>query len=341
MPAIIRLLALFIIIGALGLVQGHAERAAGIDYDFVDRPANLPADFQASDGINLRFLAIKAIDGFRVDAALWQPKEKLASATTLIVGVPGSGGNFVNGTPPISPLLSAKGYGVLTISTRQHDELRNTENFFDVRRDIEAAVYTARALGYQTLVLWGQSLGNLHVQYYAANTWDPDIKAVVLTGMPANLPWRTRHMLIQDEDAFSRLSEAAIKSLRDGTERNLLPLRMRRTLGADEPVTGAHFLTNRSEASSTADGTYWIKRIPQPILMVRDAGDAIIAPFEPYALLSAATSPGSLVPTIEYVLIPNAKDPNPAPFSLRGHLFLDNREPLAETVTRWLSARHL
>jgi len=90
---------------------------------------------------------------------------------------------------------------------------------------------------------------------------------------------------------------------------------MRRTLGVDEPVTGAHFLTNRSEASSVADGTYWIKRIPRPILLVRDAGDAIIAPFEPYALLSAATSPGSLVPTIEYVLLPNPKDPNPAPFS--------------------------
>jgi hypothetical protein len=51
--------------------------------------------------------------------------------------------------------------------------------------------------------------------------------------MFANLPWRTRHMLIQDEDAFSRLSEAAIKSLRDGTERNLLTLRMRCTLGGD------------------------------------------------------------------------------------------------------------
>src|SRR5215470_5931212 len=34
---------------------------------------------------------------------------------------------------------------------------------------IEAAVYTARALGYQTLVLWNHSLGNIHVQYYAAN----------------------------------------------------------------------------------------------------------------------------------------------------------------------------
>ena len=109
MPAIGRLLALFVIIGAFGLVQVHAERAAGVDYDFVDRPANLPPDFHASTSTNLRFLAIEAIDGFRVDAALWQPKEKLAPATTLIVGMPGSGGNFANGTPSISPLLVAVG----------------------------------------------------------------------------------------------------------------------------------------------------------------------------------------------------------------------------------------
>jgi len=238
--------------------------------------------------------------------------------------------------------LAAKGYGVLTISTRWHDELRNTDNFFEVRRDIEAAIYTARALGYRTLVLWGHSLGNIHVQYYAANTWDPDIKAVVLSGMFANLPWRSRYMLEQNEDNFRRLSESALKSLHEGKEHDLLPLGMRRPTGeGEEAITGRHFLTYRSEASSTADGTYWIKRIPRPILMVRDAGDAIIAPFEPYALLSAAASPGSLVPTLEYVLIPNTKDPNPAPYSLRGHQFLDNQEPLAETVIRWLGARHL
>jgi hypothetical protein len=75
--------------------------------------------------------------------------------------------------------------------------------------------------------------------------------------------------------------------------------------------------------------------------MVRDAGDAIVAPFEPYELLSAATSVRLLVPTIEYVLIPNPKDPNPAPYSLRGHQFMDNNEPLADTVTRWLRERHL
>jgi hypothetical protein len=43
--------------------------------------------------------------------------------------------------------LAAKGYGVLAINTRQSDERVNTDNFVEVRRDIEAAVYVARALG--------------------------------------------------------------------------------------------------------------------------------------------------------------------------------------------------
>jgi len=66
----------------------------------------------------LRFLAIKTIDGERVDAALWQPTSKAVAATTLIVVVPGSGGSFA-GEPVglVSPALAAKGYGVLGINT--------------------------------------------------------------------------------------------------------------------------------------------------------------------------------------------------------------------------------
>jgi len=135
----------FAVIGLFAATCAYAERAASIDYDFVDRPANLPDAFSVSTGSVPRFLAIKAIDGFRVDAALWQPLDKPVAATTLIVGVHGSGGNF-SGAPigSISPLLAAKGYGVLTISTRQHDKLINTDNFVEVRRDIEADVLDAR-----------------------------------------------------------------------------------------------------------------------------------------------------------------------------------------------------
>jgi pimeloyl-ACP methyl ester carboxylesterase len=81
-----------------------------------------------------------------------------------------------------------------------------------LRRDIDAAVQVARALGYKTLVLQGHSLGNIQVQFFAATNWDHDIKAVVLLGAFANLPWKSRNILIQDEERFRSLIEASMKS---------------------------------------------------------------------------------------------------------------------------------
>src|SRR6267142_3576642 len=202
---------------------------------------------------------------------------------------PGSGGNLAS--LPLRALargLSAKGYAALSISTRQHDEHVNTDNFFDVRRDIEAAVATVKALGYRSIVLQGHSLGTIQVAFYAATDWDPAIKAVILTGAFGKLPWKSRHILIQDEDNYKALTEAALGALKAGKVAEILPIKMRWLGGVETPVTAQHFLTYRDEQTSAADGTYWISRIPHPILMLRDQADGIILPFEPHMLLSAA-----------------------------------------------------
>jgi hypothetical protein len=70
--------------------------------------------------------------------------------------------------------------------------------------------------------------------------------------------------------------------------------------------------------------------------MVRDAGDTVVLPFEPYMLLSAATSAGSLVPSIKYVMLPNPKG-----MSIAAHSFADNQQPLTDTITAWLADQHL
>jgi Alpha/beta hydrolase family len=313
-----------------------AQRAAAIEYDFVERPAGLPAEFAAADG-SLKFLAITTLDGNRVEAALWQPEGRAPAATTLLVSVHGSGSNFTK--PPIGFLgagLLAKGYASLAVNTRQHDGHVNTDNFFDVRRDIEAAVYTARALGYRALVLHGHSLGNIQVQFYAANNWDADLRAVILTGAFANLPWKTRHLLVQNEENYRALAEAAVQALRGGKVDEVLPVRMRWLGGENVPVTARHFLTYRSDAASAADGTYWIRRVPRPILLVRDDGDAFVHAFEPVMLLSAATAAGSLVPAIKYVTLPNANPPSAA-----AHGFIDNKQALVDAIAAWLAEQHL
>jgi hypothetical protein len=51
---------------------------------------------------------------------------------------------------------------------------------------------------------------------------------------------------------------------------------------------------------------------------------------------AAATSAGSPVPSIKYVMIPNEKGVSPA-----AHGFADNKVPLIETIATWLADQQL
>ena len=321
-----------------------AQIAASIEYDFIPRPAGLADDFRAREGTSLKFLNIKTIDGLPMEAALWLPNGKEPTDTTLVVMVHGSGGSYRRAPEStLGPRLAIKGYAALAINTRQHDSKINTDNFLDVRRDIEAAVQVGRALGYKKLVLQGHSLGNIQVQFFAATNWDRDIQAVILLGAFGNLPWKSRNLLVQDEERFRALIDASMKSLREGTLDQTLPVKMRFSnpvsstnvsAGPDLPITGQHFLTYRWDKTSVADGTFWIHRIPRPILIVRDQSDGAVQPFEPHMLVSAAHSEGSLVTSIDFDLLPNSK-----PVSLSGHYFDGNEQPLTEVITKWLANR--
>lgn len=324
-------------IPAIGQAQALVQVAASIAWEETPRPQGLPDELQPLPDVGLRFLSIRAIDGFRIAAALWQPQARPAAATTLLVQVHGSGGNLASvQMRETARTLSAQGYAALSISTRQHDEHVNTDNFFEIRRDIEAALATARALGYRAIVLQGHSLGTAQVAFYAATDWDPAIRGVILTGAIANLPWKARHILIQDDDAYRALAQAARDALREGRPQARLPMPMRWIAGQPAPVTSQHFLTYRDEAASAADTTFWIARIPRPVLLVRDAADGVVLPFEPYMLLGAARAEGSLVPDIRYVQLPNPRAP-----SVRGHVFADNTGPLAEAIASWLAEQGL
>ena len=313
-----------------------AQVAASIEFETVPRPTGLPDDMQPLPGASLQFLSIKAIDGYKVAAALWQP-EKKAPGATMLVQIHGSGANLAElPLRTVARALSAKGYGALTISTRGHDESLNHDNFYDVRKDIEAAVATAKALGYSKIVLDGHSLGTIQVEYYAATDWDPAIKGIVISGPFANLPWKTRTVLIQNEDAYAALAKAAVGAVQQGKAGEVLPVKMPYLGGRQTPVTAQHFLTYRDQETSAADGTYWLPRVPHPVLMLRNQADGIILPFEPYMLLAAAKAPGALVPSITYEVVPDQHPPSAA-----GHVFTDNTDALIAAISKWLTEQHL
>jgi pimeloyl-ACP methyl ester carboxylesterase len=314
-------------------MDSTAAFAAAIRYSRIEPPPEAPPDLRSSEGREVSFFAIEALDGNLVDAALCQPATRVPAETTIVLSVHGSGGNYTTSVPGILLRnLWRDGYAALTINTRQHDGKGYTENFFDARRDIEAAVATARALGYRRIVLHGQSLGNIQVQYYAATTWERDIAGVVLTGMFANLPWKSRHMLLRDEATYRRLLTQATAMLHAGEADGLLsePVAMGQ-VAPPARMAARHFLSYRSEGISAADGLYWIRRVPYPVLMIRDEGDATVQPFEPNMLLAAACAADSLVPRADFVSLPNARGVNP-----RGHVFADTGDELVKVVVAWL-----
>src|SRR6476619_3865894 len=101
----------FVACALIGAFQpAKAEKAASVDYDFVERNTTIPSSFTTPPETSLRFLRISTLDHSLVDAALWQPKDSDPAKQTVVVSVHGSGDNFVK--PPIgflSPALAAKG----------------------------------------------------------------------------------------------------------------------------------------------------------------------------------------------------------------------------------------
>lgn len=90
--------------------------------------------------------------------------------------------------------------------------------------------------------------------------------------------------------------------------------------------------------SAGADGTYWIRRIPDSVIVLRSQSDTTVNPFEPYMLIGAARAGGSLVPDIEFHLIPDPQHANGAP---GGHEFTYNSEALTHTILSWLENKEL
>jgi len=324
-----------------------AKIAATVEYEPTQAPPmpSTPSggrdapEMQAGPGTTLSYLDIKAIDGFHVISALWRPDHKPVADSTIIISVHGSGNSFRSTTGrAIGHDLSLKGYAILAINTRQsgRDHV-NRDNFYDISLDIDAAVQTAKAMGYRTIVLHGQSLGNIQVQYYAATHWDPAIKAVVISGTFGNLPWKTHNLLVQDEANYRALRKASHDALLAGEPGKDLPIKMM-YFHNPASVSAQHFLTYRDDLSAGADGTFWIRRIPRPILILRSESDKTVEQFEPYQLLSAAHAEGSLVPEISFQLIP---DPQHVHTEQNGHEFPFNSDLYTAAIGDWLAAHKL
>jgi pimeloyl-ACP methyl ester carboxylesterase len=286
-------------------------------------------DLPVADGVRRDYLEITSVDG-RTGLAVHLVPPDPDPDRPVVLSVHGSGGSIVS--QPVRTLalgLSGAGHPVLAINTRQSGSAVNTDNFYATVRDIEAAYWVARDLGYRKVVLHGHSLGTSQVSFFAATHWHRSTVAVVLTGMFADLPWKSRHLLINDERKYAQLTAEAIDAVRAGDYDRVLGPGMPWLGGAVTPVTAEHFLTYRRTGLAGARSVQWIARIPHPVLMLRDEHDTVIHDFEP-GWLEAALAEG-LAPEFRSVSLPSGPS--------EGHKFEDSGDLLVRTVSEWLEQR--
>lgn len=273
---------------------------------------------RAAENIDVDLVRLQTEDGVRLTGILRQPR--MAKAKACVVLIHGYSGNFYSGIMGFLPeILADRGFATLALNMRDHDRGPKKNRFEENRYDIALAVDKMALLGYNSIFLYGHSMGTNRVLYYIAATQDPRIKGILLTGPPGNLfEWNIS--VFGPETANSVLRQAQDLVAKGKKDQwmliNLGPL-------GKALYTANHVVSLRGP-KTVSDPYKNISSIVQPILVVHGLADRLANPDVADRLRKSAT----LKTNVTVVKIPGAN-----------HRFSNHREKLVSVVTRWMLER--
>jgi pimeloyl-ACP methyl ester carboxylesterase len=231
--------------------------------------------------------------------------------------VHGYGGNFYSGLMGFLPeALTAHRYVTLAVNMRDHDRGPKKNRFEENLLDIAAGVDNLVKRGHRTIFLHGHSMGTNRVLYYLAQSGDPRIKGVILTGPPGNLyQWNVK--------VFGK--QKAIQSLRQAQELvgggkgdewilvDLGPL-------GKALYTANHVVSLRGPETHS-DPFKNITRISKPAIIIHGLADRLADPSVADKLQQSAASESEV--TVHKIAGAN-------------HRFRGHEDALVEVISQWL-----
>jgi len=270
---------------------------------------------KAEQVVRTELIELQTTDGVKLESVLREPYPARAKAGVVMVH--GYGGNFYSGIMAFLPeALSRRGFATLALNMRDHD-LGPKKNLFEENLpDIVAGVDEMARHGYEALFLYGHSMGTNRVLFYLAETQDPRIAGVILTGSPGNLfQWNVSTFGL--EAATQVLLRAQeLKAKGKGDTWMLIDLGpLGKTL-----YTANHVVSLRGP-QTLSDPFMNIARLTKPVLVVHGLADRLADPQVADQLKNNA-GPGSSV-TVSKI---EGAD----------HRFREHEKELEETITQWL-----
>ena len=329
------------------------QKGALVSFEFIPKPENLNYGYKSVPaGVKVSFLKFTTVDGVTLNGYIWEPQEKKANFALLYLH--GTGGNHSGSPNTANPsvllitefpaLYSSKGYAVLGINDRQGSPNANKMNLWDVSKDVSAGVSILKSFGYTNIVIVGFSLGGQHAVMYEAMYRDPAVKGLILSAPVSNNPWRIQYRYAGNDPLvcpgnlktnypaglYDKLYGEAKDLVAQGKPNAILPDKMPYLACTPIDINAIAFLTYYSPEGGVTN--QWIGKVPVPILYVRDQADSQSQADDAKWMLGNATAPGSLVPSIKLVTMPNTDPPARANHVVSGK----NRQLLVDTMLSWL-----
>ena len=265
--------------------------------------------------VGTEIIQLKTADGISLSGVLHQ-RHPISNRTGLVM-VHGYSGNFYSGIMGFLPkALAGLGYTTLAMNMRDHDRTPKKNLFEENRLDIAATVDEMARRGFDPIFLYGHSMGTNRVLFYLADTHDPRIAGLILTGPPGNLfQWNVR--IFGKETATRVLGQAQdLVASGKGDQWMLINLG---PLG--KALYTANHLVSLRGPKTVSDPFKNIARVAKPILIVHGLSDRLAEHTVADQLKSSAAA-GNKVSVIK--------------IAGADHSFFNHQMDLVETVNRWL-----
>jgi pimeloyl-ACP methyl ester carboxylesterase len=266
-------------------------------------------------GVSTEVIRLRTPDGVETAGLVYTPVGRPPRAGVALIH--GYASNFYSGTTGhLSRGLAERGFTTLAINMRDHVAGPKTTLFEETRWDEQTAVDELARRGAAPLALVGSSLGTNRVLFYAAETQDPRVRAVVLVAGPGNaFEWNVQRF---GREAATRTLEEAQRLQAAGRGKELMLVDLG-PLG--KAFYSADHLVSLRGPQTKSDPFRNIARVRTPILLVYATADRLADLAVGQRLKAAAV----LSPRVDLVEIAGAD-----------HGFSSHQAQLASVVERWL-----
>lgn len=265
--------------------------------------------------VRTELIKLQTTDGIWLNGVLRQPHPNQTEAGVLMVH--GYGGNFYSGIMSFLPeALAESDFATLALNMRDHD-LGPKKNLFEENlQDIAAGVDEMARRHYKNLFLYGHSMGTNRILYYLAETQDPRITGMILTGPPGNLfQWNVRAFGLEAASKVLRRAQE-LQAAGKGDSWMLIDLGpLGKTL-----YTANHVVSLRGPATRSDPFTN-IAHVSRPVLIVHGLADRLADPSVADHLKNSGPRDNQI--TVSKI---GAAD----------HRFRNHQKELEEIITQWL-----